>query len=59
MMNGTSPTDLEIELERRLAVIEREHASNPEHRDLPRSDALVLALLTVSALAAVFVRIAL
>ena len=57
-MSKPAPNDFEAELERRLMVIEREHASNPAHRDLPRADTLALLLLTLGALVVVLVRMA-
>lgn len=58
MTADAQPTKIEQELERRLAVIEREHAGNPAHRDLPRGDGLALVLLTVGALGVVLLSMA-
>lgn len=57
-MTALQRTHLEAELERRIALIEREHADNPLHRDLPRGDAWALVLLVVGALVVVLVSMA-
>ena len=47
------------ERERRLAAIEREHAGNLSHRDLPRADTLLLAGLTAGSFVVVLLAMAL